>query len=792
MTLDKGTFLGPYKILEKIGSGGMGEVYKAIDPRLERIVAIKILPSELAQNEEIRNRFTREARVLAAFTHPNIVEIYDIGVQDDLWYLVMEYVKGKTLREIIQVGKTDIQTSIQIALGLAQGLAEAHANGIIHRDLKPENIIVTETGLAKILDFGIHRRQTRHVDKIFSARTEALQTQPGVILGTLPYMSPEQIQGIPVTSSSDIFSFGIILHELFSGQRPFHGKSSIALMTAILNEKPPPLTHIPAKLQKIICQCLEKEPSLRPGADEIVHHLRMMTLSAPSKLTLPLNVLKPSFFVIGFLGLVFIILTIIISKPIWFPRQVPSHPSTSQIPEWYHSLAVLPFRNLSGDPNQDFFCDGLTEQLIAELSHLPALKVIAHTTMMSYKNTNKDVRQIGKELNVEAILEGSVQKSDQHIRIRMNLVSTQDGTTRWSRKFDTTLDDIFRVQDEITKATASELQVKYGALTTRRIETTRPDSVKAYEYYLKSNYIIDTLYVRSHKEEDFNQAVNYARKALSISPNYGLAYIALAYAYEMHYQVTGNPEDRAQQEFMIEKAYEKAPSLPEANSAMAYVRVLKKQYNEAYPYIRKALALNLNSYTTLHLAGVFSSYIGLYPQAIQFYKQAIMVNPLAYPSYANLAINSIFLGELENAQDYLEKALSINPNYPPLLEIQFLLSMFQHDLKRAKEFSVRIEEISPKTPAVQRSLAYFWAYSNEPDKAIKYMRTSDIYAILGQKKIALRELEQEIKRGSPYTTYLSLLHYPPFESLRDEPGFTKLLQQQKIQHDINESRYRLP
>ncbi len=419
MPLQPGDKLGPYEILAPIGAGGMGEVYKARDPRLNRVVAIKRLKGQHTA------RFEQEAHAIAALNHPNICQIYDIGPD----YLVMEYVEGKPLS-----GPVRVEEALKLAVQIASAMEEAHSKGILHRDLKPANILVTGKGATKVLDFGLAKLAT-------GADADATQTIEGTVLGTAAFMSPEQAQSKPLDERSDIFSFGAVLYELLSGFRPFEGGSTVEVLSAVLRDEPAPL-DAPRAVAELVKRCLAKR-----AADRFASMTDLKTA-----------------------------LDQIAAKP-------PTH---QQQP----SIAVLPFANMSGDKEQEYFSDGLAEEIINALAQIPGLKVIARTSSFAFRGKEVDITKIAETLRVATILEGSVRRAGSRVRITAQLITAADGSHLWSQRYDREMADVFAVQDEISQAIAEALQTKLGGLVRRPASARQPASPEAYRTYLEGRYYL--------------------------------------------------------------------------------------------------------------------------------------------------------------------------------------------------------------------------------------------------------------------------------------------------------------
>jgi len=457
-----GTPLGPYELIAPLGAGGMGEVWKARDTRVDRIVAIKRLKAEHTE------RFKREARAIAALNHPRICQLYDVGVD----YLVMEYVEGKALK-----GPVPVADALRLAVQIAEALTAAHRKGIVHRDLKPANILVNESG-AKLLDFGLAQMEAPLLSG--DATISVTLSERGVIVGTVAYMSPEQAQGQAVDARSDVFSFGALLYEVLSGRRAFRGDTQFATITAVVNEDPPPL-EAPAALERIVSRCLAKQPCDRFQS--------MADVTAALEQT----VVKPT----------------------------DQHPS----------IAVLPFANMSRDPDDDYFSDGLAEELINLLAHVPDLKVTARTSAFAFRGKEQDIRRIAETLGVSSVLEGSVRRAGSRIRVTAQLIGAEDGCHLWSERYDRELTDVFAIQDDIAQAIAGALQVKLTSTPARHTP-----NVPAYEALLKARH-----HSRAYLPEAHARAKDYCEQAIALDPEYAAPHALLGFNYLFTTTHTGRP-----------------------------------------------------------------------------------------------------------------------------------------------------------------------------------------------------------------------------------------------------------
>ena len=483
-----GKIISHYKIIEQIGSGGMGVVYKAEDTKLNRTVALKFFPHEQTRDEITKKRFIHEAQAASALQHTNIYTIHDIDQTDDgQLFICMDYYEGETLKKKIEQGPLKIDEALDISLHIAQGLTKAHEQKIIHRDIKPANILLTIDGVAKIVDFGLAK---------LSGRTKV--TVEGATLGTVSYMSPEQIRGEEVDNRTDIWSLGVMLYEMITGQLPFIGEYDQAVIYSIVNEKPEPptglRTGIPMELERIINKALSKNPDERyQHADELAADLLKLLrefdisenipITEVTKQKSPKKKIKKISISVGILLSVFmlIIAIIFLSDDIFEllePKQV------SNMAGWDNSIAVLPFDNISADPEQEYFCDGMTEQIISNLAKLPRLKVISRTSVMRYKDINKTIPEIGKELNVAHVLEGSVRKIGERVRVTAQLINTKDDFHLWTENYDREYKELFDLQDDVSLAIAKALSENLSLKEIGEIKTKRPANTEAYEYLI--------------------------------------------------------------------------------------------------------------------------------------------------------------------------------------------------------------------------------------------------------------------------------------------------------------------
>ena len=483
MTLSAGTKLGPYEIVAPIGAGGMGEVYKAKDTRLGREVAIKVLPAGLWADPDRLRRFEQEARAAGLLNHPNITTVYDVGEHQDAPYVVQELLEGETLRSALARGSLSPREAIDYAVQIARGLFAAHQKGIVHRDLKPENLFVTADGRVKILDFGLAKLVQPEPPSSPQTEipTESPATEPGVVLGTAGYMSPEQLRGKPADVRSDIFAFGAVLYEMLSGRRAFTGESAADAMLSVLKEDPldRPITksNISPDLERVVRRCLEKSPEQRfQSARDLGFELEELAATSQARRSGggPGLARRPGFR-LAVAGLALVLVLAVLATNTGLRRWISASLGAGRI----SSVAVLPLRNVSGEPSQDYFADGMTEALTADLAQIAALKVISGTSAMQYKGTKKPLRQIAQELGVDAVLEGSVARVGNRVRVTSELINASSDTHIWAKTFERDLQDVLALQAEVAREVARQVEVELTAAERARLTQEAPDRAES-------------------------------------------------------------------------------------------------------------------------------------------------------------------------------------------------------------------------------------------------------------------------------------------------------------------------
>ena len=631
-----GKTISHYKILEKLGEGGMGVVYKAEDTKLKREVAIKFLPRRIDISDEERQRFKLEAQAAAALNHNNIATVYEIDEVGDDEFIVMEIIKGESLREKIAKGLLKLDEAMRIATEVADGLHEAHEHKIVHRDIKPANIMLTAKGQCKIMDFGLAKMAQA-----------TLVTKEGTTLGTAAYMSPEQTQGAAVDHRTDIWALGVVLYEMITGKQPFQGDYQQAVMYSIVNEEPEPITGLrtglPMELERIVNKALKKNPAERyQRMDEVVSDLKALKTGIDSvtekerfvRGMRPLN--KRFYLSAGLVGL--LILFILIG--VYLIRS----PETAA----FNSIAVLPFENISGDPEADPFVKGMHEGLLTELARIAELTVISRTSVMQYADTKKGIPAIASELGVSTVLLGTVQRVDDRVRVSVQLIDGRKDAHLWAENYDRKLTarNIFAIQSELAKKIADQLQAHLTPEEERAVERIPTEDLEAYRLYVQARTHLD-----QRTEEGVRRAKDYFERAIAWDSSYALAWVGLADAstllYEYGYEDANNVLPQAGA--AARRALELNPRLAEAHASLGLLHGSRREGPAAIRELKRAVELQ-PSYAEAHnwLSWV-QQLLGHPKEALEHARRAVELNPLSPEAVSNLSLSYLTNGEWRKA-----------------------------------------------------------------------------------------------------------------------------------------------
>jgi serine/threonine-protein kinase len=768
-----GQKVGGFEIEEIIGRGGMGVVYLAHDTKLDRSVAIKSIPAKLANDSTTRMRFQREAKLLASLNHPNIAAIHDIIEQDEsTGYLILEYVPGETLAQRIAREPLKLQEALSIGQQIAEAVSAAHEKSIVHRDLKPGNIKITPEGKVKVLDFGLAKIS---VDE--GRSDEITVTQPGHIIGTPAYMSPEQARGKATDHRTDIWSFGCIIYQMLTGHSPFESDTATDTLARIIERQPdwellPQET--PENIRVLLRRCLEKDPDERLGdiADAAIEIRETLNLPATTRAA-PVRALWRWAMVIGF-----VVVAIVVGLNIGrWREQLPGGAGPGRI----KSLAVLPLQNLTGDPEQEYFADGMTEALIADLGKIEALQVRSRTSIMQYKDARKPLPEIARELNVDAVVEGSVMRVGEQVRITVQLIHAPTDTHLWADSYERDLRDILTLLSEVARTIAREIEITVTPNEETLLVAKRPVNPETYEAYLKGMFHLNKM-----TPEGTEKGLAYLRQAIEKDPTDPLAYGGLALGYAASAHGPGAPPDaltRAKAAAL--KALELDDTVAEAHSALA----LKKLYEDwDWETVEQAFqrALKLNPGLTMTRAH-YSWYLLLFgrtDEASAQMRRVQKLDPLAplWPAWQGWQY--WWTGQYDQAIDEARKSLELDSDFSVGL---YVLGSVYAEKGMYEEAIKAHQRAGVVSRAWKYALGRTYAMAGRQDEARQVLAEleadstpwdtwliAQIYAVLGDKEEAFRWLEAAFEH--PRHHYLSWISFPPaFKSLHDDPRFQDML-----------------
>ena len=739
--LTKGTSVGHYRIVEKIGAGGMGEVYLAEDTELNRKVALKFLSPHLCQDADCRARFKREAQAAAKLDHPSIVTVHEVGEFQGRPFFAMQHIEGQSLRELIKAKELPIERVIELAIQICEGLHKAHQSGTVHRDVKPANILIDADGRAKILDFGLA-----------SVAGSDHLTKTGSTLGTVGYMSPEQLRGEQVDQRTDIFSLGVVLYELIAGRQPFKSDNDVATSRNITDHDPEPLARykagVPDDLQRIAIRMLAKDKNYRyQHMDDLLADLKRL-------------------------------------------RQQPVFQVRTEQP----SIAVLSFANLSSDPEQEYFCDGMAEEIINALSHIEDLQVVARTSALSFKGQAIDVREIGRRLGVKTVMEGSVRRSGSRLRITTQLVDVASGYHLWSEKFDRDLEDVFAIQDEISLAVVENLRVRLQKGDETRLAKRHTDDPVAYGLYLKGRY-----FWNKRSDEGTKKAISLFEQATQADSGYAPAYAGLADCYVTlgFYDILPPKEAFPTAKAAAEKAIGLDSLLAEAHTSLAGVRLYYDwDWEGAEREFKNAIELNPGYSTAYQWYAEYLAFMGRYDESIGMGKRSMELDPLSPIIASNLASFYFVAGQYDTAIEEFRKALEMDSN---LAVARIYLGLTYAAVERYDEAIAECQkgiDLSGSDDSPQQGLlGAIYGLAGRIDKGqqlldrvialskTRYISPAQIattYLALGQREQAFKWLDKAYVERDHWI--VSVKVNPMVRGLRTDARFMELLRKMKLEH----------
>jgi serine/threonine protein kinase/tetratricopeptide (TPR) repeat protein len=815
--IEEGAVLSHYRVLSHLGTGGMGEVYLAEDMRLGRKVALKLLPAEFIQNQERLLRFEQEARAASALNHPNIITIFDVGRAENLHFIATEFIEGETLRHQLAKAKITLTRALDIAIQVAGALAAAHQAGIVHRDIKPENIMLRPDGYVKVLDFGLAKLTEPETCDSESPTRATVQTETGVVVGTVSYMSPEQVRGVTVDARTDIFSLGAVLYETVAGVGPFDGPSKSEVIAAILDREPAPLARyardVSNEVERIVSKALRKDREaryqtakdfqidLKSLKDDLEFEAkRVRTSQASSSGTKAIagggeaaavesvpppvpQVTSSAEYLVTEIKrhrmstiLVLALLLLAVIGAIYIQTR-----SGKTI----NSLAVLPFVNVTADPNTEYLSDGITESLINSLAQLPNLTVMSRSSVFQYKGRELDVQEAGRRLKVQAVLTGRVSQRGDDLSISAELVDVRNNSHLWGEQYQRKLSDILPLQRNIASEISEKLRVRLTGAEKDRLTKKYTENTEAYQLYLKGRY-----FAAKFTKEGLDKGLDYFNQAIAKDPTYALAYDGVAYYYVTAADWFLSPrEAMPKAKAAAQSALEIDNALSEAHTSLAIVYYwYDYDWAAAERELKRALELNPNDASAHQFYGSYLAWTGRVDEGIAEAKRAIELDPLSPQVNTYMGVNLYFARRYEEATRQLQEVVRANPNY---WWAHVFLGRCYEQTGRLPEAIAEFQKaklIEDAIPEIDASLGHAYALSGKRSEAEKVIETlkqrstrsyvspynmAIVYAGLGEKEETLQWFDKAYEERPYYLVWLKV--DPDLDNLRSDSRFVALL-----------------
>ncbi|HKZ81980.1 MAG TPA: protein kinase [Pyrinomonadaceae bacterium] len=762
MMLTAGTKLGRYEIRAQLGAGGMGEVYLAQDSKLDRKVALKILPQHLAEDKDRMSRFVREAKSASALNHPNIITIHEIGEIDGRHFIATEYIEGETLQTRLKGQSLSLKSTLEIALQVASALDAAHRAGIVHRDIKPDNIMVRHDGIVKVLDFGLVKlspTDSSEVDREGETRLQ-LKTRVGMIMGTVAYMSPEQARGQETDARTDIWSFGCVLYEMLIGQQPFQGETMTDVLANIIHREPASVVaqrkDTPAELERIIAKAVRKNKDQRyQSAKELFNDLQQVQ----TRLLVEAELIRSG---------------------------EGERISQIQPSPFLNSIAVLPFANISAEKDNEYFSEGLTEEIIMNLSKLQMLKVIARGSTMRYVKEGKTHKQTASDLGVQYLLEGSVRRQGKDLRITAQLIDALRDVYLWAETYRGTMEDIFDIQEKVAAEIVQALQLRLSPDEKQILKKRFTENTGAYQLYLQGRF-----FWNKRSEEGLKTAIRYFEQAIERDPQYALAWAGIADSYSLlgEYGNIPRKELYPKAEAAVYKALEIDNRLAEVHTSLASLLMLSKwDWVNSEKEFKLALELNPNYATAHHWYSQWFLSMGKLKESLRMISRAAELDPVSQAILKDQGLALYYNRQYDSAIEIARKTLELDPNYAAAHRLLSLAYQGKELFDEAIAENQNWGTLTGNKVETTVALAQLYAASGkrehakrlievlEKDKLVidqVYRGLALVYAALGENDIAFKWLEKSFERHEE--SLLSLKVDPKADPLRSDPRFIALL-----------------